>query len=76
MPPEILDRIQFWRIGRKPFPPPSPFLSGYKISYQMAAVTRQSVPDHSQLPWQMRPQMFEKLDDLPWRAEGRRGTFN
>jgi hypothetical protein len=64
MRPQILHRIEFWRIRRKEFQPRASALLADKVPYQVAAMTGQAVPDDQQLAPQMTQQMFEKLDHL------------
>jgi len=47
--PQILDRIQFWRIARKELHPQAPALLADELPGGAAAMTRQPVPDDQQL---------------------------
>ena len=47
--PQILDRVQFRRIGRQELQPESTALLANEVPYHAAAVAGQPVPDDQQL---------------------------
>jgi hypothetical protein len=69
--PQILDRIQFQRIGRQELQTESAVLLAHEVPYYAAAVAGQSVPDAQQLTGNVAQRMREKLDD-PQAADGSR----
>src|SRR3974377_423833 len=62
--PQILDRVEFRRVGREELQPkPSPLLA-HKIPHRAAAMAWQPVPDDQQLAGDMAQQMRKKQDNL------------
>jgi len=66
--PEVLDRIQFRRIGGKIFQPQTSSLLPDKVPHCAAVMTGQTVPDDQQLARNVPHQVREKFDDL-WTAD-------
>ena len=61
--PQILDRVQFRRIGRQELQPESAVLLAHEVPYHAAAVTGQPVPDDQHPAGNVPEQVREKLDE-------------
>jgi hypothetical protein len=62
--PQILDRVQFRRIGREKLQPQASSLLLHKVPHGAAAMARQTIPDDQQFAGNVAQQMREKLEDL------------
>src|SRR5690606_1256091 len=62
--PQVLDRIELWRIGRQEGQLDCALSGIDVIAYQSTAVRSQSIPDDEQATLQMPAQRLEELDDL------------
>ena len=62
--PNVLDRIQFRRIGGEVLHPQSPALFGKKIASELAFVGRQAVPDDQQRSGNVTQQGLQKVHHL------------
>jgi len=71
---QVFDRIQFRRIGGKPFDfQPFPVF-GHEVFHQLAAMRRQAIPDHQQLAGPLSQQMLQELHDLGTSDGARKQT--
>ena len=62
--PDVLDRVQFRRIGGEVLDPPSLALPGNKIASELAFVGGQAVPDDPQRSWNVAQQRLQKVHPL------------
>jgi len=62
--PQVLDRVQFRRIGREKLQPQASSLLLHKVPHGAAAMARKTIPDDQQFAGNVALQMREKLDDL------------
>jgi hypothetical protein len=64
VPPEILHRIEFRRIGGQELKFEPPTLHSHEIAHEPAAVLAQAVPDDKDVPVNMSEQVRKEDDDL------------
>jgi hypothetical protein len=62
--PDVLDRIEFWCIGRQLLDRESAMVRGDELLDRPPAMRRQSVPHHQELARQVAQQMAEEVGDF------------
>ena len=62
--PEVLDRIELWRIPGQEMKLNAPCGGGHVVAHQVAAMGSQAVPEDEQRPAKVSEERFEELDDL------------
>ena len=62
--PDVLDRVQFRRIGGEVLDPPSLALPGNEIASELAFVGGPAVPDDPQRSWNVAQQRLQKVHHL------------
>ncbi len=64
MRPDVLDRVQFWRIGRQVLGFQAAFLISDELLCDFAAVARKPIPNQQDVSLDVMEQVFEELNDL------------
>lgn len=62
--PEVLGRIEFWSVGRKPLELEALLVLRDKIANLAASMDGKTIPDHQQGTGQLAQQAAEKVDHL------------
>ena len=62
--PDVLHRIQFWRIRREVLRLQATFLVADELLRDFAAVARKPIPNQQDVAINVAEQVFEELDDL------------
>jgi hypothetical protein len=64
MRPDVLHRVQFWRIGRQVLSLQATFLISDELLGDFAAVAWKPIPNQQDVSLDITEQVFEELNDL------------